>query len=150
MSFGLRLGWTPGRTRTSSKTYAWLDFASRRGLVVAWSQSIGRSLSSRAQWELTEKGEETLRSKIWVLLPRLYPLLGILLASGVLLGTLKWLSVHPGVTVWIILALPVILEIVVLTFLTIRSEKRKAPGVAVVAIETLRSAGRPIPSLRPG
>lgn len=91
-----------------------------------------------------------MRSKVWILLSRLYPLLGILLASGVLLGILKWLSVHPGVAVWIILALPVILEIVVLTFWTIRSARREAPGVAVVAIETLRSAGRPIPSLGGG
>ena len=151
---GKRLRTKPKRTGihrvTPATTYAWLDFASRRGLVVAWAPSAGRSLSSRTHWELTEKGEEAVRSKAWILLSRLYPFLGILLASGVFLGIFKWLSVHPGVAVWIILALPVILEIVVLAFLTIRSERRQAAGVAVVAIETVRSARKPIPSLGGG
>lgn len=132
---------------TSATTYAWLDFASRRGLVVAWSNSAGRSPGSRTHWELTEKGQEALRSKFWFLLGRLYPILLALLASGALLGILKWFSVHPGAVVWTILALPVILEIVVLSFFVIRSERREAPRVAVVAIETLRSANKPIPSL---
>jgi DNA-binding PadR family transcriptional regulator len=132
---------------TPATVYAWLDFASRRGLVVAWPNTPGRSATSRTHWELTEKGQEALRSKFWFLLGRFYPLLPALLASGALLGIFKLFSVHPGVVVWTLLALPVILEIVVLAFLWIRSERREAPRVAVVAIETLRSAGKPLPVL---
>ncbi|MDQ2629477.1 MAG: hypothetical protein M3Y75_00690 [Actinomycetota bacterium] len=74
-------------------------------------------------------------------------MLPALIASGLLFGVLEWLAVHPSVIAWGFIASLLIFEIATINFFMSRSEKRAAPGVAVVAIETVRSAGRPIPKL---
>jgi hypothetical protein len=132
---------------TSATTYAWLELANRRGLVAACQPSASRAVKSRTHWELTEKGREAIRPRFWVLLGRLYLLLPALLVSGLLFAAVEWFSEHPGAVVWIVLSLPVVLEIAGLAFWHIRSEAREAPGVAVVAIETWRGSGKPLPAL---
>jgi len=88
-----------------------------------------------------------MRSKFLVSIERLIRLLPTIIASGVFLAVLEWLAGHPGAVVWAFLASVAVLEIAVVNFFMNRSEKRAAPGVAVVAIETLRSANKPIPKL---
>jgi len=122
----------------------WCDFGSRRGLITAWSSPAGRPASPHAHWQLTEKGQEAVRSKLLVFLDRFYPLLVALTAGGLLLGFFKWLAVHPGVVAWTLI---LGIEVSGLAFFAARSERKATSGEAVVAIETLRSAGRRIPSL---
>lgn len=122
----------------------WLDLANRHGLVTVWTDPSGRADSSRNLWQLTEKGQEAVRSKLLAFLDRFYPLMLALIAGGLLLGAVRWLTVHPGILVWGVL---LGIEITALAVFTVRSERRETPGIAVVAIETLRSAGRPIPAL---
>jgi len=66
-----------------------------------------------------------------------------------LLGSLlDWLSVHQVVIAWIILVALLALPLGAMNFFFNRSERRNSPGIAVVAIETVRSTGKPIPSLQ--
>ncbi|MGN6815163.1 MAG: hypothetical protein ACTHK3_03650 [Solirubrobacterales bacterium] len=124
----------------------WISLACRRGYVVAWD---GES----SHWGLTEQGREAVHSGL-VGLIRQFPYRSLLVGSAGLLGVLgsflDWLSVHQAVIAWIVIAVMVALPVGAMNFFFNRSERRANPGIAVVAIETLRSAGKPIPSLRTG
>jgi hypothetical protein len=85
------------------------------------------------------------RSKLLDVLGWFYRLLPALIASGLLLGAVKWLSLHQAAFALIGFAVFLCIYFGFLYLVLIRSERRRAPGIAVVAIETLRSAGRPIP-----
>lgn len=119
----------------------WINLALRRGYVVAW---------GRGHWELTALGREAIHSRLMALI-RQFPYRSLLVGGTGLLALLgsflHWLSVHQVVIAWIVLFAMGALPIGVMNFFFNRSEKRANPGIAVVAIETLRSAGRPIPVL---
>jgi hypothetical protein len=132
---------------TAATAGGWYELASRRGLVTLWSHPLGRLDRGSPHWEITAHGREVLRSKFWVFLDRTYRLLPAVIVSGLFIGIFKWLAGHPSAMAWAIIVSILIAEVAVLALLTFRSEKRQAPGVAVVAIETLRSAGKPIPAL---
>lgn len=126
----------------------WINVARRRGYVVAWGVAQGGS-----HWELTKQGREAIHSKPMALI-RQFPYRSLLVGGTGLLALLgsflSWLSVHQVVIVWIILAAMAALPIGVMNFFFNRSERRANPGIAVVAIETVRSAGKPIPLLQTG
>lgn len=132
---------------TVATAHAWLGFASRRGLVAVWSHPSRRMGSGSVHWELTDKGQEAVRSKFLLLAERFSRLLPTVIASGLIVVAGKWIAEHPEAWAWGLFMFVVILEIVAVNFFFNRSEKREAPGVAVVAIETLRSAKKPIPKL---
>jgi hypothetical protein len=119
----------------------WISFARRRGYVVAWGSGGGH-------WELTEQGGKAIHSKVGALI-RQFPYPSLLVAGGGLVAllnsVLSWLSVNQVAVVLILLAAITALPVVLMSFLMSRSEKRANPGIAVVAIETLRCAGKPIP-----
>jgi hypothetical protein len=136
-------------------THDWLDLANRRGLVApffgASVQAGWTSRSSRRQWELTDRGREHVRARFLALVSRL-PLgatltgIGSLIFGGGLLAAIKWLSVHE--VLGLMLAITGVgIYIGALFVYFNRSQKKEGPGLAVVAIETVRSAGRPIPVL---
>lgn len=125
-------------------THDWISLARRRGYVAAWGGTRGGS-----NWELTEHGREAIHSRFMRLISRLpYPsLVPLLITGGGLVAALNWLGRRPtAILITLYLAL-FALYLGALTFWFSRSEKRANPGMAVVAIETLRSAGKPLPSL---
>lgn len=127
----------------------WITLAHRRGLIVPWSRAGAnrRRMSGGVHWELSERGGEAVHSRLVALIGRLpYPSLLPIVIGG-LAGWLEWLTLHQVVIVAIFYVALLALLAGVPAFWTIRSEKRENPGIAVVAIETLRSAGKPIPSL---
>jgi len=134
----------------------WINLARRRGYVVAWSGESGgsqRTTRGGSHWELTERGHEAIHSRLEELI-RQFPYRSLLVGSAGLLGLLgsllDWLSVHQAVFAWALILVIVALPVGAVNLFTNRSEKRANPGIAVVAIETVRSAGKPIPSLRTG
>jgi hypothetical protein len=124
----------------------WMDLARRRGYVAAWHAVAGNAGSHR---ELTERGERAIRAKPLAFFERLPygTLLSLLIAGGGLVAALNWLARNPTAIVVVFYVLLASLEIAALTAWSSRAEKRANPGIAVVAIETLRSAGKPIPAL---
>jgi hypothetical protein len=122
----------------------WINLARRRGYVVAWGSARGGS-----HWELTERGREAINSRFVRLVSRLpyVSLVPLLITGGGLVAALNWLAHHPTAIVIAVYVLLLALYLGALTFWFGRSEKRANPGIAVVAIETLRSAGKPLPSL---
>ncbi len=131
------------RTVSVATAHDWLVLASQRGLVTG-SSLPSRAASSQVPWQPTDRGQDAVRPTPWVVLDRFSALLLALIAGGLFLGTLEWLALHPGILAWM-LVLGV--ELAAFSYLWIRSEKREASGVAIVAIESLRCAGRPIPPL---
>lgn len=134
---------------TTATVHGWFELASRRGLVSEWESR--RSTGRGPHWELSEQGRKELHPKLLVVLGRLSFLLSRLLPaliiSGLLFGAVDWLSLHPGLLASaIVVAVFLFFSAVPLLFMS-RSERRQNPAVAVVAIETLRSAGKPIPTL---
>jgi len=127
-------------------THDWISLARRRGYVVAWGGARGGS-----HWELTEKGREAVHSRLMVLIKQ-FPYRSLLVGGASLLALLgsllDWLSVHQVVIAWIILVALLALPLGAMNFFFNRSERRNSPGIAVVAIETVRSTGKPIPSLQ--
>lgn len=123
-------------------SHDWIGLARRRGYVDAWGQG--------GHWGLTEQGREAIHSRFGALIRRFpYPSL-LVGGSGLiaLLGSfLDWLSVNQVAIVLMVWALLLGLAIAIPHFWMSRSEKRANPGIAVVAIETVRSAGKSIPSL---
>lgn len=128
-------------------THDWINLASRRGYVVAWGGTRGGS-----HWGLAEQGHEAIHSKLVRFVGKLpyASLVPLLITGGGLVAALNWLAHHPTAVVVTFYSLLLAVYLAALTFWFSRSEKRENPGVAVVAIETLRSAGKPIPSLRHG
>lgn len=127
----------------------WITLAHRRGLVVPWSREKAnrRRASGGVHWELSARGREAVHSKFATFLGRLpYPSLVPIVIGG-LAGWLEWLTVHQVVIVAISYVALLALLAGVPAFWTIHSEKRENPGIAVVAIETLRCEGKPIPPL---
>lgn len=133
---------------TPATAHGWLDLAGRRRLVAEW---ICHHSTPRPHWELTDQGRKALHPKLLVVLSRLSRWLSMLLppliVSGLLLGAVEWLSFHPGLLALAVVGAVFLLSIAVPILFMGRSEKRQNPGIAVVAIETLRSAGKPIPPL---
>jgi hypothetical protein len=126
----------------------WITLAYRRGLVVPWSNKVERL--GRVHWALSEQGRELTRPKV-VRFVGQFPFVSLLpFAAGGLAGALEWLTLHQVVIVAVVYAFLLGLAIVVPSIWVNRSEKRENPGLAVVAIETLRSAGKPIPALTGG
>jgi hypothetical protein len=125
----------------------WINLARRRGYVGAWGGAQGG-----CHWALTEQGQQAIHSKLVTLAGRVpYGwLVPLLLTGGGLVAALNWLGRHPTAIAAIVYGLLLALYLGALTFWFGRSERRNNPGIAVVAIETLRSAGRPIPSLGGG
>ena len=126
----------------------WINLARRRGYVLAWSSDP----RGGSHWELSERGHEAIRSKFATFAGRLpYPLLApLLLTGGGFVATLNWLERHPTAIVVTIYALLLAVYISALMFWFGRSERRENPGIAVVAIETLRCTGTPLPALTGG
>lgn len=125
----------------------WINLARRRGYVVAWGGTQAGS-----HWELTERGCEAINSRFVRLVSRLpyVSLIPLLITGGGLVAALNWLAHHPTAIVIAFYVLLLALYLGALRLWFGRSEKRANPGIAVVAIETLRSAGKPIPALGAG
>lgn len=128
-------------------THDWINLASRRGYVVAWGGTLGGS-----HWELAEQGHEAIHSRLVRFVGQLpyVSLVPLLITGGGLVAALNWLAHHPTAIVVTFYALLLAVYLAALTFWFSRSERRNNPGIAVVAIETMRSVGRPIPSLGGG
>ena len=128
----------------------WINLARRRGYVVLWSGGAGAAGGAKpggGHWELSERGREAIRARIVTLMNRLPYGSWVPIVIGGLAGALEWLTLHQVAIVLMFYALIVSLAIAVPHFWMSRSEKRENPGLAVVAIETLRCAGKPIPAL---
>lgn len=126
-----------GINRISVATaHDWFVVAHRRDLV---------ALCEGRHWKLTERGHEAVRSNLLRTLGPLAPALPFLL--GGIAGALEWITLHQVVVVVIVYSVLLALAVAVPHLWMSRSEKRQNPATAVVAIETLRSAGRPIPAL---
>lgn len=127
---------------SAATSHDWISLARRRGYVDAWRQG--------SHWELTEQGREAIHSRFGALIRR-FPYSSLVVASSGLIALLNsflsWLSVNQAVIVLMVWALILGLAIAIPHLWMSRSEKRANPGIAVVAIETLRSAGKPIPRL---
>jgi hypothetical protein len=127
----------------------WISLGRRRGYVVAWTGSEDAARTGGQHWGLTEQGTQAIHSKLVKTVRQVpfAPLLPFLIAGGGLVAVLNWLGRHPSVIVALFycVVLGLVLGAVQLWFS--RSEKRQNPAIAVVAIETLRSAGRTIPAL---
>jgi hypothetical protein len=132
----------------------WINLARRRGYVVPWGVEAGgvQTMTRRVSghWELTKQGREAVHSRLTALI-RQFPYQSLLVGSAGMLGLLgsflDWLSVHQAVFVWLLIAVLVAFPVGMVNFVMNRSERRESPGIAVVAIETLRSAGKPLPVL---
>jgi hypothetical protein len=121
----------------------WIRLARRRNYVVLW----GGADAGGSHWGLSEQGQEDVHSRLVSFIRRLpYGSWVPIVLSG-LAGALEWLTLHQVVIVLGVYALLLGLAIAIPHFWMSRSEKRENPGIAVVAIETLRSAGKPIPRL---
>jgi len=127
----------------------WISLGRRRGYVVAWTGSEAAVRGGGQHWELTEQGSQAIHSKLVKLARRvpLAPLLPFLIAGGGLVAVLNWLGRHPSVIVALFYCVVLALAVGAVQLWFSRSEKRQNPAIAVVAIETLRSAGRPIPAI---
>lgn len=125
----------------------WINLACRRGYVVAWHGNSGQG--DGTHWELTEGGQEAIRWRFVTLISRLpyASMVPLLVTGGGLVAALNWLARHPTAIVVAFYALLLVLYVGALAFWFGRSERRENPGFAVVAIETLRSAKKPIPRL---
>lgn len=135
-----------GINRISIATaHDWISLASRRGLVIPWDSEAGGS-----HWVLSAQGRDAIRPRFMRLVGHVPYAPLIPLVVGGLIGWLEWLTLHQVVIVLLVYALLVALAIALPNLWFSRSERRANPGIAVVAIETLRSAGRPIPSLGGG
>jgi hypothetical protein len=126
----------------------WMSLARRRGYVVAWAGSEDAVRGGGQHWGLTDQGAQAIHSKLTRAVRHVpfAPLVPLLISGG-LVAALDWLGRHPSVIVVLFLCLLAGLEVAAVQFWFARSEKRQNPAVAVVAIETVRSAGRPIPAL---
>ncbi|HEX6205969.1 MAG TPA: hypothetical protein VFZ29_09225 [Solirubrobacterales bacterium] len=127
----------------------WICLARRRGFVVAWHDEAASPRRAGSHWELTERGEQAIHSRLREFLAR-FPyasLVPLLLTGGGLVAALNWLARHPAAIFMTVYILLVALLVVAVSAWFSRSEKRENPGIAVVAIETLRSAGKVIPAL---
>jgi len=127
----------------------WISLARRRGYVVAWPGREDAARTGGQHWALTEQGTQAIHSRLVKAIQRapFAPLLTFLIAGGGLVAVLSWLGRHPSATVALFYCVVLGLALGVVQLLFSRSERRQNPAVAVVAIETLRSAGRPIPAL---
>lgn len=129
----------------------WARLAHRRDLVSKWSGEAGSARTTRggSHWELTEQGRQAIHSKVVAFVSRLplTPMVTVLITGGGLVAALRWLSLHQFAIVAIVDVLFIALVLAVPSLWFSRSEKRENPGIAVVAIETLRSAGKPIPAI---
>lgn len=134
-------------------THDWINLARRRGYVMAWdsdpSTAPKEARRGGSHWELNERGDEAIRSKFMAFVGRLpyASFVPLLLTGGGLIAALDWLARHPTA---IVVTLYLLLSAIYIGALILwfgRSERRQNPGIAVVAIETVRSAGKPIPSL---
>jgi hypothetical protein len=129
-------------------THDWICLAQRRDYVAAWRRDPAEEAPRTAHWQLTEQGHQAIHSKLRSLLGRVpYGSLASVLVGGGLVAGLNWLASHPTAIVLTFMALLVIIEVSAINLWFSRSEKRENPGLAVVAIETMRSAGRPVPAL---
>jgi hypothetical protein len=140
-----------GINRISVATvHDWLSLACRRGYVVLWSGGVGAARGASQEgshWKLTDRGREAIHSRLMTLISRLPYASWIPLAIGGLAGALEWITLHEVVIIVMVYALLLGLAIAIPHLWVSRSEKRENPGIAVVAIETLRSSNKPIPRL---
>lgn len=131
-----------GIHRISAATASdWIRLARRRGFVVPWGGD------GKSHWELSERGREATHSRLVSMIRRLPYASWIPFAVGGLAGALEWITLHQIVIVMIVYVFVLGLAFAIPHLWVSRSEKRTNPGIAVVAIETLRSSGRPIPAI---
>lgn len=134
-------------------THDWLALAGRRGLVAPYADArADRPGSGRRHWVLTERGSEEVRSRMLTLLARVPvgPIatgIGTLIFGGGLIAAFKWLSLHESILITILLLLGYGAYFGFVYLYFSRFRKKEGPGLAVVAIETVRSAGESIPVL---
>jgi hypothetical protein len=139
-----------GIHRISAATaHDWITLGHRRGYVVAWAGSEGAARGGGQHWRLTEQGAQAIHSRFMKAVRQVpfAPLVPLLITGGGLVAALDWLGRHPSVIVALFFCLLAGLEVAAIQFWFSRWERRQNPAVAVVAVETLRSAGRPIPAL---
>jgi hypothetical protein len=133
----------------------WINLARRRGYVTAWVNDPSGPQGKRRvgfHWKLTERGRGAVRSRFMSFISRFpyTPSITLLVAGGgiaALNSVLNWLSVHQAMLVAVYYGLLLVLSVSAGLFVAASLEKRETPGEAVVAIETLRSAGKSIPAL---
>jgi hypothetical protein len=133
---------------SAATSHDWVSLAWRRGYVAPWGAG-GASGPRRggSHWVLTDRGRSTLHPWPVRWFGRLPHASWAPVAVGALAGALDWLTLHQLAIVLIVYAFLLTLAIAVPHLWLSRWEKRQNPGVALVAIETLRSAGKPLPVL---
>lgn len=143
----------PAKTGINAVTAAigsdWLHLARRRGLVTTWPATPPHEQQGAGPifWTLTEDGRGKLRSPLRAIAARLPlgPIVTFLVGGG-LITVITWLIEHPDALVVIgAVAVGFVYVGLVLAWFQ-RTLLRTRPRVAVVAIETFRSADKPPPS----
>jgi hypothetical protein len=135
---------------TPGTTGDWIELALRRGLITRWDEaedvSSGPDGSRATRWILTERGREELLTPVQkfaknVSIPQL---VSVLIGGS---AAFAWIGSN-GIVLAVVLyaAFLGIYALALLLFMH-RKLRREGPGGAVVAIETLRDGGEPLPSL---
>lgn len=126
----------------------WVELARRRNLVTGLPPAVESAGETVTHWVLSEQGREAIRSPLGKLAARMPQNSGtaVVGVGGFLVG---WLAKNQLALIVAAVLAAMVLYAALLMLATMHSERRDRPGVAVVAIETVRSAGKPIPSLSP-
>jgi hypothetical protein len=128
----------------------WIELARRRNLVVHWAEAGSvddrHSGDPDPRWMLSERGNGELLTPLQRFAKNNSPatMLSVIFGGGAVFGALA--TNRTALTVSIGLALLAIYGLAIWLY-SLRDRRRNGPGAAVVAIETLRSSGKPIPAL---
>lgn len=131
------------RRVTAATTRDWVETAMRRGVIARWTHDSDPN--SQPRWVITEQGREELLTPLQRL-AKSVPLIGLLsivFGGGAVFG---WIGSNGVVLAFALAAVGLGIYALALWLLMHRNLRREGPGAAVVAIETLRSSGTPLPS----
>lgn len=123
----------------------WIACAGRRDLIAPWPQQEG---APGEHWGLSERGRAATRSPLGALVAHLplSPLFSAI-AGGGIFAAFGWLKDHDTVTNLLIGVGAVVLYVAIIWLVASFNEKRDGAGLAVVWIETPRTAGKDFPPL---
>ncbi len=130
----------------------WLVLAKRRDLALPWSDPDldGGAVAHPRRWILTERGREELRSPLYKFFSSGFggPLVGFL-SGSVVGGAISSLTKSHFFSL-ALLAVGFLAYFAALALWDRQNQRKRGPGSAVVAIETIRCAGEALPCLEDG
>ncbi len=124
----------------------WIELARRRDLLISLPYATSSPGADDFHWALSSVGREAVRSPFQKVMARMPASSPTALVGGVgfLVG---WLAKNQLALIISAFLVAVAIYLVLLMLVTAQSKRRDRPGVAVVAIETVRCYGRQPPSL---